>query len=179
MESGGSSLSCSSFQGQDTTRGVGIGVCVAHPTARKCNVSVLDISFTLQTNSLICYFRNEHSAALKRHAEAPLLTVSESVSTDSYAAFYQSSIATTNSIEAAMSNGLDTVILLQRTVRDLEAKLGVSVRWTQDTEEWKHAMRTKAEEDYDKAIDQLEVQIVSRMFELAKMGQAGTGSFFF
>lgn len=78
-----------------------------------------------------------------------------------------------------MSNGLDTVILLQRTVRDLEAKLGVSVRWTQDTEEWKHAMRTKAEEDYDKAIDQLEVQIVSRMFELAKMGQAGTGSFFF
>lgn len=96
---------------------------------------------------------------------------------ESYNSFYTSSIATTNSIEAAMSSGLDTVLLLQNTVRSLEKRLGVSERWTPDMEEWKRALRSKAEEEYDKAIDMLEVQVVSRMFELSKMGQAGTGMY--
>lgn len=122
-------------------------------------------------------YRNEYEESVKKNANAPLLTVSETVSSSSYGSFYQSSIASTNSIEAAMSNGLDTVILLQRTVRDLETKLGVTERWNSDMEEWRRAMRSKAEEDYDKAIDMLEVQVVSRLFELSKMNQARTGKF--
>ena len=84
-------------------------------------------------------------------------------------------IARTKAIENARVRGLDTLILLRSEVEDLEAKLNVHERWTEESENWVRADRSLAEVAFDQAIDRLEGLVVARMFELSKMNQTGTG----
>ena len=73
------------------------------------------------------------------------------------------------------ARGLDSVLTLQKAARDYEAKLGLSVRWTAESPEWLSASKSMAERVYNSAVDKLEALVISRMFELSKMNQAGTG----
>lgn len=74
------------------------------------------------------------------------------------------------------SRGLDSVLTLQKAARDHETKLGISARWTADCPEWLAASKSMAERAYNSAVDKLEALVISRMFELSKMNQAGTGA---
>ena len=89
--------------------------------------------------------------------------------------FYRQDTQRTNSQETAAARGLDSVLTLQRAARDYETKLGVSVRWTAQSPEWLSASKSMAERVYNCAVDKLEALVISRMFELSKMNQAGTG----
>lgn len=78
------------------------------------------------------------------------------------------------SVEAAHARGLDSVLTLQQSARNFEAKLKTE-RWTKDSPEWIQASKSSCEQAYDKAIDKLESLVVARVFELSKMNHAGTG----
>lgn len=88
--------------------------------------------------------------------------------------FYNQQTAITQNIEAAHTRGLDSVLALQQSARDYEAKLGID-RWNSNLPEWSRANKSKAARDYELAIDKLESLVVARMFELSKMNHAGTG----
>ena len=73
------------------------------------------------------------------------------------------------------ARGLDSVLTLQKAARDYERKLGISIRWTANSPEWISASKSLAERIYNSTVDKLEALVISRMFELSKMNQAGTG----
>jgi hypothetical protein len=48
-------------------------------------------------------------------------------------------------------------------------------RWTPSSDKWKAAVAYMEVREYQKALDKLEGLVVQRLFELTKMGLAGTG----
>lgn len=63
----------------------------------------------------------------------------------------------------------------EAAVSDLERRLNITVRWTPSKPEWKEAAILVSERRYRKRLDQLELLVVSRLFELSKMNISQTG----
>ncbi|KAF8991338.1 hypothetical protein BDQ17DRAFT_1393007 [Cyathus striatus] len=59
-------------------------------------------------------------------------------------------------------------------LHDLERKLGVTVCWMPEMEEWKLAAALVSRHRYQWCLDELESLVVSRMFELTKMNMSQT-----
>lgn len=57
----------------------------------------------------------------------------------------------------------------------LERLHNITERWLPSTPEWRDAASYMEVRDYQKALDKLEGLVVQRLFELTKMGLAGTG----
>ena len=57
----------------------------------------------------------------------------------------------------------------------LEKLNDITERWLPSTPEWKEAVAYMEIRKYQKALDKLESLVVQRLFELTKMGLAGTG----
>jgi len=66
-----------------------------------------------------------------------------------------------------------------KAVQELKEHLGISRRWVPEDEEWQAAARLVANRKYQRALDNLERLVVSRIFELSKMNQSGTGKLIF
>jgi hypothetical protein len=64
---------------------------------------------------------------------------------------------------------------ISHTVTAHEAELGVEVRWTPDSPEYKSVLTELYLCDYRHALDHLEYLVVQRMFELSKLGMSGVG----
>ncbi|KAI5985372.1 hypothetical protein EDD15DRAFT_2390180 [Pisolithus albus] len=62
-----------------------------------------------------------------------------------------------------------------KAVQELEGRLGITCRWVPEDEEWQAAARLVANRKYQHALDNVERLVVSRIFELSKMNQSGTG----
>ncbi|KAI6023157.1 hypothetical protein BKA83DRAFT_4053758 [Pisolithus microcarpus] len=62
-----------------------------------------------------------------------------------------------------------------KAVQELEGRLGITRRWVPEDEEWQAAARLVANRKYQRALDNVERLVVSRIFELSKMNQSGTG----
>ncbi|KAF8184030.1 hypothetical protein K438DRAFT_1599013, partial [Mycena galopus ATCC 62051] len=60
-------------------------------------------------------------------------------------------------------------------VQDLEVRLGVETRWVAGEDNWVAAADLVRKRRYQRALDDLERLIISRMFELSKCNMAGTG----
>jgi hypothetical protein len=60
-------------------------------------------------------------------------------------------------------------------VQDLERHLEVTTRWVPGMEAWNSAAVWVKKRRYQRALDQLQALIISRMFELTKMNMSGTG----
>ncbi|KAF7353123.1 hypothetical protein MSAN_01499700 [Mycena sanguinolenta] len=60
-------------------------------------------------------------------------------------------------------------------VQDLEVRLGVETRWVAGDANWIAAAHLVRQRRYQRALDDLERLIISRMFELSKCNMAGTG----
>ncbi|KIK11303.1 hypothetical protein PISMIDRAFT_19641, partial [Pisolithus microcarpus 441] len=61
-----------------------------------------------------------------------------------------------------------------KAVQELEGRLGITRRWVPEDEEWQVAARLVANRKYQRALDNIERLVVSRIFELSKMNQSGT-----
>ncbi len=70
--------------------------------------------------------------------------------------------------------GMDSILMLQQSIRDFKLKLGVTVTWTVDCPQWHEAMHVASNLMYVKAVDHLKSLVVARLFELSKMNRAGT-----
>lgn len=114
------------------------------------------------------YCRKSYDAATKAWLNTTEIEASQPL-------FYSQQTAQTRSTEAAHSRGLDSVLTLQQSARNFEAKLKIE-RWKEDSPEWIRASKSGCERSYDKAIDKLESLVVARVFELSKMNHAGTGN---
>ena len=88
--------------------------------------------------------------------------------------YVSKSMTATNDLEQTRWKGLETIAATERVVSTLEAKLGISRRWTMYDEEWIAADKPIAEQDYQPALDSLEGLVVSRLFELSKMNKWDT-----
>ncbi|KIO08867.1 hypothetical protein M404DRAFT_133623, partial [Pisolithus tinctorius Marx 270] len=62
-----------------------------------------------------------------------------------------------------------------KAVQELEGRLEITRRWVPEDEEWQAAARLVANRKYQRALDNVERLVVSRIFELSKMNQSGTG----
>lgn len=62
-----------------------------------------------------------------------------------------------------------------KAVQELEGRLGITRRWVLEDGEWQAATRLVANRKYQRALDNVEQLVVSRIFELSKMNQSGTG----
>ncbi|KAI6007027.1 hypothetical protein EDD15DRAFT_2383928 [Pisolithus albus] len=62
-----------------------------------------------------------------------------------------------------------------KAVHELEGRLEITRRWVPEDEEWQVAARLVANRKYQRALDNVERLVVSRIFELSKMNQSGTG----
>lgn len=74
-------------------------------------------------------------------------------------------------------NAFEQLEQLRELVVALEKLHDIHVRWTPSSEEWKSAVAYMEVRDYQKALDKLEGLVVQRLFELTKMGLAGTGAY--
>lgn len=83
----------------------------------------------------------------------------------------------TIALEMACRKALENFEKDPTFVKDLEAKLSITVRWTPECEEWTHAGGMVAMQRYQCALDQLEGLIVAQMFELTKMNMSQTGMY--
>ena len=65
---------------------------------------------------------------------------------------------------------------LRSTLVALERLHNITERWVPSSPEWKEATAYMEVHNYQKALDKLEGLVVQRLFELTKMGLAGTGT---
>lgn len=57
----------------------------------------------------------------------------------------------------------------------IKVELGITERWTADTDDYKTFFQENVSTSYAKALDELEHLVVMRLFELAKLSTSGTG----
>ncbi|KAF8054767.1 hypothetical protein FPV67DRAFT_1681827 [Lyophyllum atratum] len=81
----------------------------------------------------------------------------------------------TQSIETKRRHAVDNYERDVATVQALEVKLSIAVAWTPECVEWARAADLVGKRRYQRCLDQLEMLIVSRMFELTKMNMSQTG----
>lgn len=73
-------------------------------------------------------------------------------------------------------NTFELLSQLCETLIAFETAHEISERWTPGSQKWKDAAEYLKIRDFQKALDKLEALVVQRLFELAKMGLAGTGA---
>lgn len=78
-------------------------------------------------------------------------------------------------VAAVKLNAFESVTQIREMVVAYELLHDIPERWTPDCEEWKSAAKYTKVRDFQKALDKLEALVVQRLFELSKMGLAGTG----
>ena len=64
---------------------------------------------------------------------------------------------------------------LSRTVDERESELGIKVRWTPESPEYKTTLAGLHLREYKQSLDRVEYLVVQRMFELSKLGMSGVG----
>jgi hypothetical protein len=80
-------------------------------------------------------------------------------------------------IEAAHRRNLGRLERAAKATEDYEVKLGVTARWIPSDKEWQEAAEKLHKRDYQRALDNVERLLVSRIFELSKMNLSYTGAF--
>ncbi|KAJ7270013.1 hypothetical protein B0H12DRAFT_997107, partial [Mycena haematopus] len=88
---------------------------------------------------------------------------------------YAEAAKATRRIETQRRHVLEQHEKALKVVQDLEVRLGVTTRWVTGDEDWVAAGELVRKRRYQRALDNLERLIISRMFELKKCNMAGTG----
>lgn len=83
--------------------------------------------------------------------------------------------ATTTALERTVRHAAENERKLLDNIHMLEEKLNVKQRWTDESEEWLEAERLVSSVKYRRALDRLEMLLVSRIFELSRLNVSGTG----
>jgi len=79
-------------------------------------------------------------------------------------------------IATSKLNAFESLSQVREMLSAFETLHGINDRWTPDSDEWKKAIEYTKVRDYQKALDKLKALDVQRLFELSKMGLAGTGT---
>lgn len=74
---------------------------------------------------------------------------------------------------------MDILLVNICTVADLEAKLGILGRWTEQQREYQETLAYMKTNKFRRAVDKLQQLVVQRLFELSKANMAGTGNLMF
>lgn len=83
----------------------------------------------------------------------------------------------TRKIQARYTSSYNRWHALNEQVCLLEGELGIVERWTPGSQDYKDALVLLRERKYRIALDKLERLVVQRLFELAKLGISGIGSY--
>jgi hypothetical protein len=94
---------------------------------------------------------------------------------------YQAAVKKARAEETKRRRAFDRQERYNDMVEALERRLdiGHGERWVRGCEEWEQAAGMFREQRYRKALDRLQVLIVSRLLQLAKANMAGTGELVF
>ncbi|KAF7970980.1 hypothetical protein HWV62_22471 [Athelia sp. TMB] len=88
---------------------------------------------------------------------------------------YGASTRATARLEADRRSAMDQQLVAIRAVADLEAKLGITTRWTPDHPEYRATVDYMRQRDYHRALDSIQQLVVQRLFELLKANMSGLG----
>lgn len=81
----------------------------------------------------------------------------------------------THTIETRRRHAIENRDKAATIVQDLELRLGIQERWSQNSEAYQETKHMVAMREYQRALDSLEGLVVARIFELSKMNRAGMG----
>lgn len=84
-------------------------------------------------------------------------------------AFVQAKIAERNGALRKLQHAEEAAI-------DMERRLGITARWTDDSPEYKEAFAYVQNRRFIRAVEELERLVIQRLFELSKANLAGTGT---
>jgi hypothetical protein len=80
--------------------------------------------------------------------------------------------------ETARMKNLDSLLVLQKAVQDLEQKLEIETRWIPTDAEWSSAAEKKRLRDFQRSCDKLESLVVARLFEYEKLRRPRLGKLY-
>ncbi|KAJ7826453.1 hypothetical protein B0H14DRAFT_2595777 [Mycena olivaceomarginata] len=126
-------------------------------------VNLAELKYVSHSISIFCANCLQGAA---RHMEVP----SASSSGNSYTA----DTARTRWMETQRRHALEHYKRTLEAVQDLEHRLEVTTQWVPGMEAWNGAAVWVKKRRYQRALDQLQALIISRMFELTKMNMSGT-----
>ncbi|KAI6141183.1 hypothetical protein BKA82DRAFT_4362281 [Pisolithus tinctorius] len=112
-------------------------------------------------------------AGSSKHLESILSTWTVIMAND--AASPRSDSSATRQAETVRRHAQENYKKDLKAVQELEGHLEITHRWVPEDEEWQAAARLVANRKYQRALDNVERLVVSRIFELSKMNQSGTG----
>ncbi|KAI6143575.1 hypothetical protein BKA82DRAFT_4331131 [Pisolithus tinctorius] len=112
-------------------------------------------------------------AGSSKHLESILSTWTVIMAND--AASPRSDSSATRKAETVRRHAQENYEKDLKAVQELEGRLEITRRWVPEDEEWQAAARLVANRKYQWALDNVERLVVSRIFELSKMNQSGTG----
>ncbi|KAG0696301.1 hypothetical protein DFH29DRAFT_813166 [Suillus ampliporus] len=78
-------------------------------------------------------------------------------------------------LETAWHSSMDVLLVNICTVADLEERLGIKDRWTDDQPDYRKALGYRKTHKFRHALDKLQQLVVQRLFELSKANMSGTG----
>ncbi|KAI6111210.1 hypothetical protein F5141DRAFT_1188395 [Pisolithus sp. B1] len=96
-------------------------------------------------------------------------------SSTSTLSFVQRDIAAMTRKETIHHHAMENFEKDLKMAQDLKIKLGITKHWVPEDEEWQTTGCLVTNHKYQCCLDQLESLIVTQIFELSKMNQAGTG----
>lgn len=79
----------------------------------------------------------------------------------------------------AHRSSMDVLLMNIRAVADLEKRLGIKDRWTDDQPDYCEALQYMKTHKFWRALHKLQQLIVQWLFELSKANMSGTGKFVF
>ncbi|KAF7976738.1 hypothetical protein HWV62_5710 [Athelia sp. TMB] len=88
---------------------------------------------------------------------------------------YGANTRATARLEADRRAAMDQQLVAIRAVNDLEAKLGITTRWTPAHLEYRDTINYMRQRDYHRALDSIQQLVVQRLFELSKANMSGLG----
>ncbi|KAJ6451575.1 hypothetical protein C8R45DRAFT_1124599 [Mycena sanguinolenta] len=88
---------------------------------------------------------------------------------------YAEAVKATQRLKTQQRHALEQQAKALAAVQDLEVRLGVERCWVAGDEKWAATAELVRKHQYQRALNNLERLIVSRMFELSKCNMAGTG----
>ncbi|KAJ7799758.1 hypothetical protein B0H14DRAFT_3092767 [Mycena olivaceomarginata] len=124
-----------------------------------------------ETLSMEYYQKLVNLAELKAQLDIIFAAEIPSGGEESYAA----ATSSTRRIETQRRHALERHERTLEAVQDLELRLEVTTRWQPGMERWETAAVWVKKRRYQRALDQLQGLVISRMFELTKMNMSGTG----
>ncbi|KAJ3504277.1 hypothetical protein NMY22_g17977 [Coprinellus aureogranulatus] len=88
---------------------------------------------------------------------------------------YESELSRTRKLESQRKTAREKIRRLLVEIAEMELRMGIEIRWTEDSAEYKDTRKYMHNRAFQKAVDDLQRLVVQRLFELHRLNLSGVG----